>query len=168
MSNSPTKNRTFSESSGSLDSARSETAAIVQACRQLHSAIDRLDEAAARLIDVTRNDLRCLNLLEHGPLAPKDIALQLNLTTGSVTALIDRLETKGLAVRKADPNDRRAISVSATPKVFKKLGTFYKSFAQQLILAVSGYDYEEKQAVTRHFGDATSACEYFLSTYSEN
>ena len=77
---------------------------IVGACRRLHAPIDRLDELAANKAGVSRSDLRCLNLLEFGPLPATAIAKQLKLATGSVTALIDRLgpvNTNGVHRRSA-------------------------------------------------------------------
>ncbi|WP_373543288.1 MarR family winged helix-turn-helix transcriptional regulator [Chamaesiphon sp.] len=131
---------------------------IVAACRQLHSAIDRLDHAAAGSLAISRNDLRCLNLLEHGSVTPTYIATALNLTTGSVTALIDRLETKGLVERMRDPNDRRGILVAATPKVFQNLGAIYSLFANELRLTIGKYSETDRALAIRHVLDLAQTC----------
>ncbi len=131
---------------------------IVAACRQLHSAIDRLDHAAANSLAIARNDLRCLNLLEHGSVTPTYIATALDLTTGSVTALIDRLEIKGLVERMRDPNDRRGILVAATPKVFQSLGAIYGLFANELRLTIGKYSDTDRALAIRHVLDLTQTC----------
>jgi DNA-binding MarR family transcriptional regulator len=125
----------------------------------LHAAIDALDQVAADMLGVSRNDLRCLNLLEQGPLTPSSIAQALRLTSGSVTALLDRLEAKGLVERSRDPSDRRGIRVSMTPIVFATVGRLYRSCAETLLETVAMYPSDEREAAVRHLSDAASAWE---------
>jgi DNA-binding MarR family transcriptional regulator len=42
------------------------------------------------------------------------LASELNVTTGSVTALVDRMERAGYFVRRHDPKDRRKVLVDLT------------------------------------------------------
>jgi len=136
-----------------------QDADIIAACRNLHSAIDALDHRAAEALGITRNDLRCLNLLEFGPVSPKRIASQLGLTTGAVTALVDRLERNALVQRSRDLDDRRSVIVAATPLVFQKLGPIYRAYADALIAITSAYAEKEKHDACRHLNDARQACE---------
>jgi DNA-binding MarR family transcriptional regulator len=46
---------------------------------------------------------------------PTDLASELGLTAGSMTALIDRLETLGLVARHANPADRRSLLITLSP-----------------------------------------------------
>lgn len=135
---------------------------VVSACRRLHAAIDALDQAAADMLDVSRSDLRCLNLLEHGPLTPKRIGWALVLTSGSVTALVDRLERKGLVERARDASDRRGVLVSATPKAFATVGALYRSCAETLRATVLAYPEDERMFAVKHLFDAASAWERAL------
>jgi DNA-binding MarR family transcriptional regulator len=137
---------------------QSEEPDIIRACRALYAAIDRLDQAAADQLGIARSDLRCLNLLEHGPKRPGDIARELGLTTGSITALLDRLERKGLVARLPDPGDRRGLLISPTPELFAQLGPIYRTVAVTLTATVEGYDRVERQQAVRHLGDVTRAC----------
>lgn len=132
-------------------------AGVIAACRRLHTAIDALDQAAADLLDISRSDLRCLNLLEHGPMHPKAIAMALEITPGSVTAMIDRLEARGLVERARTPGDRRGILVSATPLVFRSVGELYRSCAVALRDMVMAYPRAEQVAAIQHLQDAASA-----------
>jgi DNA-binding transcriptional ArsR family regulator len=136
---------------------RDEKGNALAACRRLHAAVDALDQAAADLLGVSRNDLRCINALEHGPLPPSRIALQLGLTSGSVTALIDRLEAKGLAARARDPDDRRGVLVSATPRVFESVGVLYRSCAEQVAGVISAYPVGERTDAIRHIDEVAQA-----------
>jgi DNA-binding MarR family transcriptional regulator len=126
----------------------------IAACRRLHAAIDGLDQAAADLLGVSRSDLRCLNLLEHGPMHPKHVSASLGITPGSVTAMIDRLEAKGLVERARTPGDRRRVLVSATPRVFQTVGALYRSCAVALRELVMSYPADEQALAVRHLTEA--------------
>lgn len=105
---------------------------LVTVCRSLYDAIDRLDQAAAETVGVSRNDLRALNLLERGPVAPGFMARELRLSSGAVTALIDRIEAKGLVRRRRDPKDRRGVLVEPTRRMFEELAPLYRGVADYL------------------------------------
>jgi len=47
---------------------------------------------------------------------PKGVGERLNLTSGTVTSLIDRLEKFGYVERLPDPSDRRGVLVRLTPE----------------------------------------------------
>ncbi|MEM8994889.1 MAG: MarR family transcriptional regulator [Acidobacteriota bacterium] len=100
----------------------------------MHSAFDRIDEAMERALDINRSDLRCLNLLEHHPLTPTEIGQRLDLTSGAVTALVDRLAGRGLVVRRRSEHDRRSRVVELQPAAFQQLGGRYRLVAESILL----------------------------------
>lgn len=53
-------------------------------------------------------------LLHKGPLPVNEIGSRMRLTSGSMTAAIDRLERRGLVERRDDPGDRRTRVVHLT------------------------------------------------------
>ena len=76
-----------------------------------------VDDLAGELMGVNRTDTLCLDLLEHrGQMSAGELAKASGLTTGAITAVIDRLERGGYARRVADPADRRRVLVEPTPK----------------------------------------------------
>ncbi|MEL6734276.1 MAG: MarR family transcriptional regulator [Pseudomonadota bacterium] len=132
---------------------------LVLACRRLYSAIDKLDAKAASLVGVTRNDLRCLNLLAEAPQKPAQIITELGLTSGSVTALLDRLEKLELAKRSRDPNDRRSVVVHPTERLFEILGPLYRGVAEEITRISADYDSNERRLAVKHLSDACVAYE---------
>jgi DNA-binding MarR family transcriptional regulator len=62
-----------------------------------------------------------------GPLTPRALAADLALTTGSITALVDRLCAVGYAARNAHPNDRRSLLVELTAKGHRAIGEGYEA-----------------------------------------
>jgi DNA-binding MarR family transcriptional regulator len=90
-------------------------AALGTAVRAFQRAVDALDEAVAAHLGINRTDLRCLDvLIELETATPGLLAERLGLTTGSVTAMLDRLERLGYLTRSPDPADRRRVIVRPT------------------------------------------------------
>jgi DNA-binding MarR family transcriptional regulator len=98
---------------------------LLLAVRRLGTVLDRFDDAVARRLGVHRTDLRAMHLLENGPVSAGAIAAHLELTTGSVTALIRRLVAADLVTRTADPVDRRVVRIDLRPETWKKLADVY-------------------------------------------
>ena len=85
--------------------------------RASQRATDVVDELICQLLGVNRTDARCLDILDqHGSMSAGDLAEASRLSTGAITAVIDRLERVGLARRVPDPSDRRRVLVELTPK----------------------------------------------------
>lgn len=135
-----------------------DDAGVVAACRELHAAIDALDERAAKVLGVSRNDLRCLNLLERGPVSPTRIAETLALTKGSVTTLIDRLERKNLVSRKSSPNDGRAVVVEATSEAWMVLANIYRPFGEALSDLSGRYGPDRARVVSQALFEIAALC----------
>jgi MarR family transcriptional regulator, 2-MHQ and catechol-resistance regulon repressor len=74
-------------------------------------------EASIKRINLCDSDFRVLEALLHkGPLPVNTIGQMVELTTGSITSAIDRLESKWLVVRKHHATDRRIRIVDLTTK----------------------------------------------------
>jgi DNA-binding MarR family transcriptional regulator len=117
--------------------------AVGEEMQAMQAAVDAYDEAAARVLGVNRTDLRCLELLmSHGALTPGRIGPELGLTTGSVTAMLDRLERLGYVTRSPDPGDRRKVLVTITDAAREKAWRLYGPFGT------------EGDALMREYGDA--------------
>jgi DNA-binding MarR family transcriptional regulator len=85
------------------------------AARLHQNAYDRFEDAAAEYFGVNRTAMRCMDVLERaGRLSAGEIARQTGLTSGAVTALLDRLERMGYLRRIRDTADRRRIIVELT------------------------------------------------------
>ena len=83
-------------------------------------ATDVVDELVCQLLGINRTDARCLDILDqHGNMSAGDLAEASRLTTGAITAVIDRLERAGYVHRVPDPSDRRRVLVELTPKAYE-------------------------------------------------
>lgn len=93
-------------------------------------------------LGVHRNELRCLHLLEIGAATPGEVAAHTGLTSGSVTALLDRLEAAGFVERRRSVADRRSVEVAMPVERLAEVRAIYG----QIDVAVRSY-FSGKQAV---------------------
>lgn len=69
----------------------------------------------ARAQNVSVTELRAVSRIVEGhSITPKQLASSLELTTGAVTSLVDRLVEAGLVVRQPHPTDRRSLLLAPT------------------------------------------------------
>jgi MarR family 2-MHQ and catechol resistance regulon transcriptional repressor len=74
-----------------------------------HRAMIRHAERSIVSLDMCISDFGVLEILLHkGPQSVSEIGRRVDLTSGSITTAIDRLEKRGLVARAADATDRRA------------------------------------------------------------
>ena len=96
------------------------------------------DKLAAARLGVSVTDLHCLNIVEsrHG-LTAGELAVESGLTTGAVTAVIDRLERAGFARRVRDERDRRKVKVEVTDAFYARAADIWAPVAADWQAALS-------------------------------
>ena len=78
--------------------------------------MDRNRNRVAAQTNLTCSELRALaRIAEAGSITPKLLAESLQMTTGAVTALSNRLVALELVTRVAHPSDRRSLLLVLTP-----------------------------------------------------
>lgn len=88
---------------------------LIEAVRVNQVATDKMDDAGARALDVNRTDGRCLDVIQRsGRVSAGRLATEAGLTSGTITAVIDRLAERGYVRRVPDPADRRRVLVELT------------------------------------------------------
>jgi len=100
---------------------------VTLAWRELVLGWDRYRESVADELGVGTSEVVALGFLYHdGPRTPSEIGQRLNLTSGSVTALLDRLEGAAFVTRSQNPEDRRSLLATATPAGRHAMQWFYE------------------------------------------
>jgi len=100
-----------------------------------------LSDTVAKLVGLNSTDLECLDLLEMaGPTTAGRLAEHAGLTTGAMTAVIDRLERAGFARRLRDADDRRCVRVEALSRNFKHVSGLYRRLADSTARLHEEYD----------------------------
>ena len=111
------------------------------------------------------SDMKALDLLmRNGPQTAGQLGAALNLTSGAVTGIADRLIKRGFARREADAADRRRVLISADfaalqsgPNVYQSIGEAFRRLHESLTteqLAFLARYQEESIALTQQAVDA--------------
>jgi DNA-binding MarR family transcriptional regulator len=130
---------------------------ILEAVRHLYGAIERFDAAMAIALKIDRTCLRAINEMESGPIGPSELSRRLGLSSGSVTALLDRLEAGGHIERVICISDRRRRDADLTLATRHDAGSLYETLGRALESSFSGFAPEEMAraiSVIRHVKDA--------------
>ena len=98
----------------------------------------------SELTGIHPTDIKCLDFLSDVKFATAgELAKITGLTTGAITAVIDRLEKLGFVKREADSSDRRKIIVRITDGHPNNLELARNIFANKLPNSLSGYEDKE-------------------------
>lgn len=93
-----------------------ETADLIDQLAQLNMANERMRATLAKELGMSLHEFSALGYIDNagGAATPKALAGNLYITTGSATALIDRMVDAGLVARQPHPTDRRSILLELT------------------------------------------------------
>lgn len=107
--------------------------------RELIIATDHYRQAIAAAVGAGTHETATLVQLHlSGPLTPTAIAESLDLTTASVTGLLDRLARAGFVTRSPNPCDRRSILVGLTEVGALTAKAIFDLFAEDVATALAG------------------------------
>lgn len=105
--------------------------------------------AAAARLHVT--DAECIDfLLEAGEATAGQLAAAAGLTTGAMTAAIDRLERAGFVARMRDHRDRRKVIVRPTMARIRPFVSLYESMGRRARMLYERYTVEELRVILSH------------------
>jgi DNA-binding MarR family transcriptional regulator len=100
--------------------------------RRQQIAYDRFHDAVAAYLGLNRTDIRCLDILDlNGRQTAGELAAGMGMSTGAVTAMLDRLEKTGYVRRLRDPDDRRRVLVEPAELAAERGREVYGPFAEQ-------------------------------------
>ncbi len=112
---------------------------------------DAFDQAVCDILGMNRTDARCLDIIERrGQVTAGDLAEESGLTTGAVTALLDRLERAGTVRRIRDTTDRRRVLAELTTEGRSRSMEFYAPLAEGAAKLFATYS-DEQLAFVRDF-----------------
>jgi MarR family transcriptional regulator, 2-MHQ and catechol-resistance regulon repressor len=107
------------------------------------------------------SDFRVLEVLLHkGPLPVNTIGPKVELTPGSISVAVDRLEKRGLVTRKMDPADRRVHVVHLTAEgedVIRKAFAHHEREMEHLMKSLSLQERKSLIAVLKKLGKSIQA-----------
>ena len=110
-----------------------------------------------RRLGVTRAEFDALVELRRGGLTPGELGERLSLTSGSVTALLDRLERLGWAAREPHPEDRRKLVVRLTPDAEEAGEDEIGPLVSAINETAAGFSARDRMAIERFLAMAADA-----------
>jgi DNA-binding MarR family transcriptional regulator len=123
--------------------------AFGDAVRAYQTVNDNFDQAVADRVGMNRTDARCIDLIDQaGGMTAGELAKAAGLTTGAVTAVVDRLEKAGVARRVPDPDDRRRVRIEATEKLWEVSEPLIGPMVEESMAILDDYGDEELERFT--------------------
>ena len=113
-------------------------------------AVEKVDMASIAQTGLGLSEFSIMEALLHkGPLPINRLGEKVLLTSGSMTAAINRLQIKGLVKRIQDPSDGRCFYVHLTKKGRKTITTVYTKHEKNLEKIAGVLSDNERQELIR-------------------
>jgi len=123
---------------------------VLQSLRRIIRAVDLHSRQLAMQYDITGPQLACLLVVnEQGPLTTSSLARQVYLSPSTIVGIVDRLEQKGLALRKRNSVDRRVVNIEVTQKGRKLVHSAPSPLQASLANALQNLPKPEQAAISR-------------------
>lgn len=114
--------------------------------------------AVARKLGLNTTDWDCLSILSiKGISTPTELARYTGLTSGSTTAMLDRLEKARFIRRKVNPDDRRGVMIELTEKWAETTGPL-----------VSGVQQAHAELLATYSDEALEIIADFMTRFTNN
>lgn len=143
------------DDSGDGAGAPARLMALAVSLRRTNSEMNRLVHAFAGAQGLHPTDVNALAAVldADGPVTPGMLRVHLGLTSGAVTACLDRLERAGHIRRSRDTADRRVVHIEYVDEARRAARAFFRPLAVAGGRAGSRFDDRELDVV-RRFLDA--------------
>lgn len=93
----------------------------------------------SRALGLGPSDVMALGYLyHHGSMTPRELSQQMGMTSGTITALLDRVEKAGFLTRTNNPADRRSLLVNTTPAGRHAMESLYEQIDEAIRGALAG------------------------------
>jgi DNA-binding MarR family transcriptional regulator len=124
--------------------------------REYTSAVLRHAAATAKRMSLEASELAALEHLQAtGPMTQKRLGERLSISAGAVTAMIDRLESRGHVERTPNPEDRRSALVLITKAGLEESLRYLWPYIEDMKGVEEGFSEEERAVIERFLREAT-------------
>jgi len=128
---------------------------VIRGAREYSIGTVLFHQTVGQLLGVNVTDMKCLDIITlKGSASPTELAEHTALSTGATTAMIDRLESAGLVLRRPHPRDRRGTIVVLSKEAIRKLPAMFASLAKAMDALVSTYPEKELKVLDDFFAKA--------------
>ena len=135
-------------SSGHDDDRREVVERLAMTGRRQSTAMVLFHTNLAARLGLSATDEKVLELIDrHKSLTPKEIAGRTGLAPASISAVLDRLESKRFLRRERNTDDRRSFRVVAAPEHTRAVGALFTELVTELQALYAQYSTEELRTV---------------------
>lgn len=102
--------------------------------------------AIANRVGLSATEFEATDIIRrYQPMTAGKLAELCGLTTGAITGIVDRLESRGFVKRERDPTDRRRVFITSVEDAerSKKLRAFYQPIDTEFRMFVKHYSKQE-------------------------
>jgi DNA-binding MarR family transcriptional regulator len=131
-----------------VDSRQDLKRQIMMAARENGISSVLFRNAIGRKLGLNVTDTECLSLLSiKGISTPTELARYTGLTTGSATAMLDRLEKAEFIRRKPNPKDRRSVIIEISKQYTETVGPFIAGIQKAQNKLIATYSDKELETI---------------------
>jgi DNA-binding MarR family transcriptional regulator len=145
-----------------MTSSRDElTGEIQQRMIRFIAGVILYNHAVSAQVGLGASDSQFMTLLQtYGPLTPRQLAEHTGLTSGTITGVIDRLESHGFVTREPDPADRRKVVVTPSVQAIQdKLVPLYAEQGERMQSVLASRSVAELRVISDFLADSVTSGE---------
>lgn len=145
-----------------MTSSRDElTGEIQQRMIRFIAGVILYNHAVSAQVGLGASDSQFMTLLQtYGPLTPRQLAEHTGLTSGTITGVIDRLESHGFVTREPDPADRRKVVVTPSVQAIQdKLVPLYAEQGERMQSVLASRSVAELRVISDFLADSVNSGE---------
>lgn len=147
-----------------------KTEQVEHLTREFSTVTVLMHQAIAQKAGLAGTDHKYIDLLlQHGSMTAGQLAELSGITTGAVTAMIDRLEKSKLVKRERQTDDRRKVLVVLDQEeAFKRIGPAFKIMQEDLKQLYNGFTEMELATVEKYLKAAIEFSNRQIRNLNEN
>src|SRR5262245_58305490 len=132
-------------------SRKVEIGRLLEMALRFSTAIVLFHHGVAERARLGPSDHKCLEILrERGPMTGSELASVTGLTTGAITGVVARLESRGFLTRKPDPHDARKQTLRPSlDRIEKELHADLAPFRKDIAALIESLDAHQRAGLAK-------------------
>jgi DNA-binding MarR family transcriptional regulator len=126
---------------------------LLEMARRYSTAIVLFHHGVAERAGLGPSDHKCLEILrERGAMTGSELALATGLTTGAITGVVARLESRSFLTREPDPHDaRKQILRPLLDRIERELHADLEPFRKDIAALIESLDAHQRAGLAKFF-----------------
>jgi DNA-binding MarR family transcriptional regulator len=123
---------------------------LLEMARRYSTAIVLFHHSVAERAGLGASDHKCLEILrERGAMTGSELAFATGLTTGAITGVVGRLESRGFLAREPDPHDARKQILRPLLARIEALHADFAPFRKDIAALIASLDAHQRAGLAK-------------------